>query len=65
MSDTERQMHGTTVIAVRRGGKVATAFNMHPQGGVDHRENLYYLETADITTTIFQEAVCVRKTCPV
>lgn len=43
--------NGQYQISNRRGGKVATAFNYHPAGGVNHRTNLYYLETDDFGRT--------------
>ena len=43
------------------GGRVGTAFNYHPEGLVDRRTNLYYLQTTDFGetwTTI--DGTCVR-----
>jgi hypothetical protein len=39
-------------ISWPRGEVVGTAFNMHPKGkGLNHRTNLYYMETADLGET--------------
>lgn len=38
-------------ISNRRGDKVATFFNWHPNGDVDRRTNLYYLQTTDLGET--------------
>ena len=35
----------------RRGSRVITAFNMHPEGKPDLRTNLYYVETEDMGET--------------
>ena len=43
---------GQYQISEHANGKVATAFNVHPQaGGLDNRTNLYYLETTDFGET--------------
>jgi len=34
-------------VSGRHGGLVATAFNWHPQGSVDKRTNLYFMQTND------------------
>ncbi len=39
------------VSAADQTGKVGTFFNRHPQGNVDRRTDLYYLQTEDIGTT--------------
>ena len=38
-------------ISNRRGDKVVTFFNWHPNGDVDQRTNLYYLQTTDLGKT--------------
>ena len=38
-------------ISNRRGEKVVTFFNWHPNGDVDKRTNLYYLQTTDFGKT--------------
>ena len=38
-------------ISSRNGEKLATFFNWHPNGNVDSRTNLYYLETKDMGKT--------------
>ena len=40
-------MGGHYQISNAQGNRVATVFNMHPNGNVDQRTNLYYLETQD------------------
>ncbi|MCK5803742.1 MAG: BNR-4 repeat-containing protein, partial [Lentisphaeria bacterium] len=43
---------GQYQVSFRCGGKVGTAFNMHPRGkGLNWRTNLYYIETADFGKT--------------
>jgi len=46
-----RILNGHYQISNRRGGRVATAFNMHPERGLDHRTNLYYLQSDDFGAT--------------
>ncbi len=38
-------------ISGQRGDKVVTFFNWHPNGNVDQRTNLYYLQTTDMGRT--------------
>lgn len=40
-------MGGHYQISRRIGSRIITAFNYHPNGNVDKRTNLYYLETGD------------------
>jgi len=44
-------MGGHYQITEAKNGKVITAFNMHPDGIVDKRTNLYYLQTTDFGQT--------------
>ena len=44
-------MRGHYQVSWRHGRKVGTAFNVHPEQGVDGRRNLYYVETADMGRT--------------
>lgn len=44
-------MGGHYQVSNRLGRRVATAFNMHPEGNVDRRTNLYYAETGDCGET--------------
>jgi hypothetical protein len=41
-------MGGHYQTSRRLGRRVVTAFNMHPDGDVDRRTNLYYAETSDL-----------------
>lgn len=38
-------------VSCQREGRVGTFFNRHPDGNVDRRTDLYYLETADLGQT--------------
>lgn len=38
-------------VSNERGGRVITAFNMHPGGNVDRRTNLYFVQTDDMGRT--------------
>ncbi|NLE38034.1 MAG: hypothetical protein GX621_08420 [Pirellulaceae bacterium] len=44
-------MGGQYQVSCRRGNRVATAFNRHPEGVVDRRTDLYYVETSDMGKT--------------
>lgn len=44
-------MGGHYQVSCAAAGRVLTAFNWHPDGNVDRRTNLYYLETADMGET--------------
>ncbi|MCY2990515.1 MAG: BNR-4 repeat-containing protein [Planctomycetota bacterium] len=44
-------MGGHYQTSHQRGGRVVTAFNMHPEGKVDKRTNLYFLQTDDLGRT--------------
>ena len=44
-------MGGHYQVSRERDGRVITAFNYHPDGNVDRRTNLYYLETDDLGRT--------------
>lgn len=44
-------MGGHYQTSHRRGDLVFTAFNMHPDGSVDRRTNLYFLQTDDMGAT--------------
>ncbi|MFH1567744.1 MAG: BNR-4 repeat-containing protein [Gemmatimonadota bacterium] len=44
-------MEGHYQTSRRRGRRVVTAFNRHPQGKPDNRTDLYYLETDDLGET--------------
>lgn len=44
-------MGGHYQMSIEQDGRVATAFNMHPEGEVDRRTNLYYVETHDFGET--------------
>jgi hypothetical protein len=40
-------MGGHYQVSNEKGGRIITAFNMHPGGNVDKRTNLYFLQTSD------------------
>lgn len=44
-------MGGHYQVSNERAGKVITAFNMHPNGNVDKRTNLYFVQTDDLGKT--------------
>lgn len=44
-------MGGHYQVSREKDGRVITAFNYHPNGNVDKRTNLYYLETSDFGET--------------
>lgn len=44
-------MGGHYQVSNQQAGRVVTAFNMHPNGNVDRRTNLYYVETRDMGQT--------------
>jgi len=50
VKEGERAGHYQT-SAVYKGGKVGTFFNRHPDGNVDKRTDIYYVETNDLGQT--------------
>ena len=44
-------MGGHYQISRQDGGRIITAFNMHPEGDVDRRTNLYFAQTDDMGRT--------------
>lgn len=44
-------MGGHYQISFQKSGRIITAFNMHPSGNVDHRTNLYLVQTDDFGRT--------------
>jgi len=44
-------LSGQYQITGRCGEKLVSAFNRHPNGGVDHRTNIYYVQTTDFGKT--------------
>lgn len=47
MKETGEKYSGQYQVSQKRGNLVGTFFNHHPNGDVDKRTNLYYLQTAD------------------